>query len=807
MKRCKWLLRLAVFVLAAGWTGIAIGGSYVGSAVSGSIIIGYPSEGATWEKGQTYHVDVTTSNCAGPDHGIEVVLIHPDYPYYYVHDRSAYTTDGSYSIPVTIPSDAPTGLSSLGVGVGKMSGSLHETKVTGYVIQVIDPLPSHITVTNPGTWGIKWAQGSTQTITWTTTGDPISNVKIEAQKGSSYQLLAANAPNNGSYTWHIPADQEVRADYMIGITAVGDDRINDYSDVFAVVPPGEGSIVTVDGYKDAFYTQLTGPENGYLRIPSCASNDNGAPVDNADLSAEIWAAWDGDYLYLYEEVMDDTVSGSSANGWEEDCLEFYVDPSPTDASVNSVWYGRLTALTIATAGVLADDNINTVPDLSKQIARRIIPGGYALELKVRWSAITANGEGVNLTEGRVFGFAIQQHDNDGRGRRQATVEWAAVMLNAVYNTPAYLGKATLLSGNRLKLEARNNITGTENPIPYNSSVCSDMLCDIDGNRDWIYTGLTGPSDGYLQLRYYDYNDNGSPVNDADLSAKIWTAWDADWLYLYEEVRDDTLGANSANVWEEDCLELNFDPQPTSAANSILQARLTALDKTTPGVSKEDNLSGLTADQKYYFRKTVAGGYALELAVKWSAIVSGSEHITPAAGSIFGLAINQHDNDKRGRRQATVQWAAVLKDAVWNTPSYLGTVKFLSGNKLEFTARNNITGTTNPVPYDGSDYDRTGVEDRKEMPAEFILGRNFPNPFNPSTELRYSISEPGNVTLAVYNVLGQRVRVLREGRCPAGTHTAEWDGMDDRGLEAGSGIYVAVLTGGGRKASLKMVKVE
>ncbi|MBN2202324.1 T9SS type A sorting domain-containing protein [bacterium] len=674
-------------------------------------------------------------------------------------------------------------------------------------VYIIDPLPSHITVTNPSTWGIKWAQGSDQTITWTTTGDPISNVKIELAKGASYQLLAANAPNTGTFDWTIPADQEVRSDYMIAITAVGDDRIRDYGDPFAIVPPGEASVITVDGFKDAFYRLLTGPQNGYLQIPSCAYNDNGTPVDNADLSAKIWMAWDTDYLYLYEEVMDDTVSGSSANRWEEDCLELYVDPLPNDATINSVWNTRLTALSVLTPGVLADDNMNTVPDLSKLFVRRIIPGGYALELKVRWAAITPATEGVNLTVGQKFGFAIMQHDNDGRGRRQASVQWAAVLLNTVYNTPAYLGTATFLPENRLQLEAKNNITGTENPIPYNSSICTDLLCDIDGLKDGFYHGLTGPSDGFLQLRSYAYNENGRPDNDADLSAKIWTAWDEDWLYLYEEVMDDTLGADATNVWEEDCIELNFDPQPTSAANSIVQARLTALELTTPGVLREDNLSAVPEGSKYYSRRLFAGGYALEMAVRWSAIVSGSETITPTVGNVFGLAINQHDNDLRGRRQATVQWAAVLADAVWNTPTYLGTVRFLEGNKLEFSARNAITGTANPVPYDGSDYPPDGIHDGSEVPSSFLLSMNYPNPFNPGTRVSYRIETPGDVTLIVYNLLGQKVRTLKDGFCRPGAHEAEWDGLDDRGMMTGSGIYVTVLKQGNRSVSRKMMKIE
>jgi hypothetical protein len=119
-----------------------------------------------------------------------------------------------------------------------------------------------------------------------------------------------------------------------------------------------GAII-VDGEKDAFYNALTGPGNGYLQIRSFAFNENGKPVDDADLSAKIWTAWDNEWFYLYEEVMDDTLSGNAADVWNDDCLELKIDPQPTDSMANSVWDTRLTALGMASAGVVAADSLNT----------------------------------------------------------------------------------------------------------------------------------------------------------------------------------------------------------------------------------------------------------------------------------------------------------------------------------------------------------------------------------------------------------------------------------------------------------------
>jgi hypothetical protein len=91
----------------------------------------------------------------------------------------------------------------------------------------------------------------------------------------------------------------------------------------------------------------------------------------------------------------------------------------------------------------------------------------------------------------------------------------------------------------------------------------------------------------------------------------------------------------------------------------------------------------------------------------------------------------------------------------------------------------------------------------EVPSFAITG-NFPNPFNPSTTISISLREAGTVRLDVYDVRGQRVRSLTSGTYPAGVHQVTWDGLDDSGLAAPSGTYVARLAGDGQLRSHKMV---
>ena len=76
-----------------------------------------------------------------------------------------------------------------------------------------------------------------------------------------------------------------------------------------------------------------------------------------------------------------------------------------------------------------------------------------------------------------------------------------------------------------------------------------------------------------------------------------------------------------------------------------------------------------------------------------------------------------------------------------------------------------------------------------LPASTALAQNFPNPFNPETTIRYTLSLPSQVKLEVYNILGQHVRVLLDGSQYAGEFSVAWDGKNDEGRSVASGVYI------------------
>jgi hypothetical protein len=88
---------------------------------------------------------------------------------------------------------------------------------------------------------------------------------------------------------------------------------------------------------------------------------------------------------------------------------------------------------------------------------------------------------------------------------------------------------------------------------------------------------------------------------------------------------------------------------------------------------------------------------------------------------------------------------------------------------------------------------TGVETRNnDIPVTFDLKQNFPNPFNPSTQIQFSVPVTARVTMNIYDILGRLVNTLVNGELVAGNYNITWDGRNNYGSQCASGIYLYQL---------------
>jgi PKD repeat protein len=171
----------------------------------------------------------------------------------------------------------------------------------------------------------------------------------------------------------------------------------------------------------------------------------------------------------------------------------------------------------------------------------------------------------------------------------------------------------------------------------------------------------------------------------------------------------------------------------------------------------------------------------------------------AGGSEFNFA--NTSNDARDPEGAIVQYewnfgdgtTSNEKDPYHNYSAvgdYSVTLKVTdnSGSEAEYSENVSITVLTSS-------------EDLNN-PNVYSLAQNYPNPFNPSTLIQYSIAEPGNVTLEVYNMLGQKVAQLVNGTQNAGAHTIQFDAS-----ALSSGVYIYQLKSGSYLETRKMMLIK
>jgi hypothetical protein len=97
---------------------------------------------------------------------------------------------------------------------------------------------------------------------------------------------------------------------------------------------------------------------------------------------------------------------------------------------------------------------------------------------------------------------------------------------------------------------------------------------------------------------------------------------------------------------------------------------------------------------------------------------------------------------------------------------------------------------------------TAAEELDEVPSRIVLHQNYPNPFNPSTTIHFELRQAGEVTITVYNMLGQHVKTLLQASRTAGQHAVSFDAS---GL--GSGTYLYQIQSGGQQVARQMILVK
>jgi subtilisin family serine protease len=101
----------------------------------------------------------------------------------------------------------------------------------------------------------------------------------------------------------------------------------------------------------------------------------------------------------------------------------------------------------------------------------------------------------------------------------------------------------------------------------------------------------------------------------------------------------------------------------------------------------------------------------------------------------------------------------------------------------------------------------GIADESAIPTVFSMAQNFPNPFNPTTDISFGLPNAGKINLEVYDIMGRRVKTLVNGELAAGVHKISWNGTNDKGEHISSGVYFYKLSSGDNVVTKKMVMLK
>ena len=115
--------------------------------------------------------------------------------------------------------------------------------------------------------------------------------------------------------------------------------------------------------------------------------------------------------------------------------------------------------------------------------------------------------------------------------------------------------------------------------------------------------------------------------------------------------------------------------------------------------------------------------------------------------------------------ATVQFRISATDGI-------DTVKASNANRILYINRYDYLSTVN-----------------EQIPTEFALYENYPNPFNPTTTLRFDLPEVSDVRVVIYNMLGQKIKTFNMNSISAGSHSIRWNATNDMGDPVGAGVYL------------------
>lgn len=277
----------------------------------------------------------------------------------------------------------------------------------------------------------------------------------------------------------------------------------------------------------------------------------------------------------------------------------------------------------------------------------------------------------------------------------------------------------------------------------------------------------------------------------DINFAITMVIDQKYLYISADVTDDDVRTETTEqAWQGDALEFYMGFYNAATLQQLHKKNSVSSHKDgdwrigflSTGETALDGGAALAVPgcESTVYQKLTNDGYIVEARIALDSLAKDHK-FTLTNGMMMPLKIDNNDwdpsKDNTQRRQIA-QWGATGWDADQS---------WLRANAWGYME---VTGLT-------------GVADEKNLlPKEYNLYNNYPNPFNPSTVIKYDLPKDSKVTLKVYDILGKEIMTLVDGDMKAGRYEVKLNGIN-----LTSGMYIYRITAGNYTLSKKMMLVK
>jgi hypothetical protein len=700
----------------------------------------------------------------------------------------------------------------------------------------IDNTAPVVDVTSPD-GGETWVYQTVRNITWSATdaaGVASVALEVSTDNGGNWSSIATGEANDGTYAWNVPNTPTTQGLVRVTALDVNGNQAADTSAAVFTILSNSAPVLTAIGAQSV--------DEGSLLSFTATATDGEAPPQTLSFSlagtvpagalittggAFTWTPTEaqGPGLYTFDVVVTDDGTPNLTDSVTVAVTVNEVNLAPALSDVPS-------AATIPELVAYAFDANATDADLPAQTltfslvgapaGAAIDPGVYPFTVRVSDgvastdSAITLTVDEVTI--GVIADLVSSRIDtgNDGDGTMQVQITWSGVAptdSTLLYRAP-YGGYPEY-----------DDSTGTAPSVPafpppspwqpVGTVLANAGLTDEPATRDfWTYVAFVrGAGDNYsaasnltagtLNYLLGDFSDGvtegqgDNTVNTSDISligAGYGLTGAAVEPYHYLDVGPTTdlsvnsrpMTDNAINFEDLVMLAINYGtgPQPQLAAGGVV-ATFAAADRLTIEAPER-----VTAGQEFLVRLRFEGtgrAQALSAALRWQ------EGVVEPVAVEAGEWLSQQGGVAFSPRPGVADVALLgVRGAGFGGDGELVVVRFralAAGEpKVALAAVVARDAANRDVSFESSSRIETAAR-----PAVTLLAPAYPNPFGTSATIEFSLSDPGPITLAVYGVDGRRIRTLADGLWEPGVHRLEWNGQDDEGDRAATGIYFVQLS--------------